>query len=382
MPAPLSIDLFDPHPYRRTAADRIEQFAFRYGRSYDAYLTTEPGRELFWSRDGQGVVAFARRGRYLHVGGGLLADEPNKPQLLAELVDYAAAESWLCRSTTSTAKTCRCSGGMGFRSPSGAKRRSSGWPGKPGAEKPSSGSGGNRTIASGIACRSANAAAQALAGHEWSALMREMSEIAGGSPDDKPQSQEIRFMQGAFDPRCLGRKRIFIARSQAGAGRLEGFLVCNPGADGKLWVFEVYRHRPDAVRGTVAFLMHQAMQVLAREGVEQVSLCMVPGLNCAQPLAGDSPLLRRSMVWGTRYFSFIFDTAGLYHFKSRFRPQFESRYVCVFPKVTLGSALAFVGLLNVLKLDGRKSLRIALDRLRKWALRSTLADHPTVAAAE
>jgi phosphatidylglycerol lysyltransferase len=86
------------------------------------------------------------------------------------------------------------------------------------------------------------------------------------------------------------------------------------------------------------------------------------------------------MVWGTRYFSFIFDAAGLYHFKSRFRPQFESRYVCVFPRVTLGSALAFVGLLNVLKLDVRKSLRIAGDRLRKWTLRSTLADRQAAVA--
>jgi phosphatidylglycerol lysyltransferase len=87
------------------------------------------------------------------------------------------------------------------------------------------------------------------------------------------------------------------------------------------------------------------------------------------------------MVWGTRYFSFLFDAAGLYHFKSRFRPQFESRYVCVFPKVTLGSALAFVGLLDVLKLDLRKSLRIAADRLRKWAMRSTLANRQSASVS-
>ena len=172
----------------------------------------------------------------------------------------------------------------------------------------------------------------------------------------------------------MRRKRIFIARAQAGAGRLEGFLICNPAADGKRWVLEVYRHRPDAVRGTVPFLMHQAMQVLAAEGVDEASLCLIPGLNCAEPLRGDSPLVRRSMVWGTRYFSFIFDAAGLYHFKSRFRPQFENRYVCVFPRVTLGSAWAFVRLVSVLKLDARKSLRIALDRLRKLAQRSKLAD--------
>jgi hypothetical protein len=49
--APLSIGALDPRAYRRTTADRVEQFAFRSGRSYDAYLANEPDRELFWSRD-------------------------------------------------------------------------------------------------------------------------------------------------------------------------------------------------------------------------------------------------------------------------------------------------------------------------------------------
>ncbi len=30
--------------------DGLEAYAFRYGRNYDAYLTTEPGWEPFWSR--------------------------------------------------------------------------------------------------------------------------------------------------------------------------------------------------------------------------------------------------------------------------------------------------------------------------------------------
>ena len=30
----------------------------------------------------------------------------------------------------------------------------------------------------------------------------------------------------------------------------------------------------------------------------------------------------------SQYFSFIFDVAGLYHFKSRFRPRFEDRFIC------------------------------------------------------
>ncbi len=122
---------------------------------------------------------------------------------------------------------------------------------------------------------------ETMAAQEWTRLTREMTEIAGTSPADKPQAEELAFMQGSFDPRRLGRKRIFIARSQAGAGRVEGFLVCNPAADGKLWVFEIYRHRTDAVRGTVAFLMQQAMLTLSREGVR--AGFVVPGAGIELP---------------------------------------------------------------------------------------------------
>ncbi len=371
--APLSIDLLDPLPYRRTRANLVEQFAYRYGRTYDAYLATEPGGELFWSRDGRGVVSFARVGRYLHIGGGLLADDAAKPQLLVELVEYAARRKLSLSFYNIPAEDLWLFRRHRFQVTKWGEEAlvplaGQSWTGKAFEWVRRQTNYCRRQGLTFGECRRTG-----MAAHEWASLMREMAEVAGASPDDKPQADHLRFMQGSFDPRHLGRKRIFVARSQAGAGRLEGFFDLQSGADGKLWVLEVYRHRPDAVRGTVAFLMHQAMQQLAAEGVELASLCLVPGLNLADPLAGDSPLLRRSMVWGTRYFSFIFDAAGLYHFKSRFRPQFESRYVCVFPQVTLGSALAFVGLLSVLKLDARKSLRIALERLKKLTQRSRLA---------
>ena len=53
---------------------------FRHGRSYDAYLVTEPGWEYFWSRGRRGVVAIARQGRYLFSSGGLLAPRRHQPR--------------------------------------------------------------------------------------------------------------------------------------------------------------------------------------------------------------------------------------------------------------------------------------------------------------
>ena len=69
--------------------DTLEQYAFRFGRSYDSYLVTNSGRHQFWANNGAGVVAYVRSGKYLHVGGGLLAAAKHKAQLLAEFADFA-----------------------------------------------------------------------------------------------------------------------------------------------------------------------------------------------------------------------------------------------------------------------------------------------------
>ncbi len=174
------------------------------------------------------------------------------------------------------------------------------------------------------------------------------------------------------DPEHLGRKRIFIARAEHGAGRLEGFLACNPCRQGAMWVMETCRRRPDAVRGTTPFLMHQAMQTFRAEGVRWVSLCLIPGLRCQTPMPGDSRLARWGLVVGTRYCGLVFDTAGAYHFKTRFRPYFESRYLCVYPKVTLGSSWALIRLLGVLRLDLGKVAGLLAQRWQKRTSRASL----------
>jgi phosphatidylglycerol lysyltransferase len=75
----------------------------------------------------------------------------------------------------------------------------------------------------------------------------------------------------------------------------------------------------------------------------------------------------------TRYFSFIHDTHGIYHFKSRFRPRFVNRYLAVRPRLSLGAACSFVRVLGVLDLCAGGLLRQAGARLRTLTSRRTLA---------
>ena len=71
--------------------------------------------------------------------------------------------------------------------------------------------------------------------------------------------------------------------------------------------------------------MHQAMQALKAEGVQRVSLCLIPGLRCQRAASRRQPAGAAGIVLGTQHFGVLFDTAGAYHFKTRFRPRFESR---------------------------------------------------------
>ena len=89
-------------------------------------------------------------------------------------------------------------------------------------------------------------------------------------------------------------------------------------------------------------------------------------------MPGDIALVRWGLAIGTGRFNPAFETAGAYHFKSRFRPHFESRYLCVRPQMTFGTALAFIRLLGVMQLDARRLIGLALDRWKKRASRATL----------
>jgi phosphatidylglycerol lysyltransferase len=350
----------------------LEHLAYRYGQYYDSYLATDHARETFWSRDGRGAVAFVRAGRYLNVGGGLLAAERHREALLAEVVASADRRGDVLSFYNVTDGDLDLFRDYGFQATKLGEEAAID------LDEWSCRGGSFEWLRRQVNyCRRQGLEVTELIHenlpHETQA---ELVDVSNAFLAAKPQAGELRFLDGSFDLDALGRRRIFVARSESSRnrpGRTEGFLVCNPYRNGAGWAFEIYRQRPDAVRGTIPFLMHEAIEVLQAENARRVSLCLVPGLRADAASPGDSALVRRGLVLGGRYFNFIFDTAGLYHYKSRFRPRFENRYLCARPMVTLGSAWSLVRLLGVLDLDAGKLSRILFRRLCNRARRSTLA---------
>jgi phosphatidylglycerol lysyltransferase len=362
--------LLAPASHSLPADDLAGHFAARYGRAYDAYLVTEPGWEHFWSSQRRGMIAVARHGRYVFSGGGLLAPAAHQEELLRQFVEHAAHQGLtptffnICEDQLPLFRK------FGFQATK--------WGEEAVIDLPNcTWSGGtyewvrrqtNYCRRQGLAVTECLPARHS--GSQWKRLMAELVEVSRLFLAAKPHAREMRLLHGAFDPSRLGQKRIFVARRQE-SGRIEGFVACNP-CGGRTWVMETYRQRPDAVRGTTAFIMHQAMRQFQAEGALRASLCLVPGLRCQARLPGDSAMVRWGLAIGTCGFNPAYETAGAHHFKTRFRPQFESRYLCSRPRMTLGTAIAFIRLLGVMDLDLRKLASLAWNRWRKRAMRTTM----------
>ena len=264
-------------------AARAEHYAFRFGRAYDAYLVTEPGWEHFWSAGRQGMVAVARQGRYLFSSGGLLAPAAHQEELLRQLVDHAASRGYTLTFFNICEDQLPLFRKFGFQATKWGEEAvvdlpQCTWSGKSYEWVRRQTNFCRRHGLEFRECRPGD-----YSGARWARLTAELAHVSNMFLAGKPQSREMRFLQGSFDPRRLGQKRVFVAQNRA-SGRIEGFVACNP-CGGRTWVMETCRQRPDAVRGTTAFIMHQAMQQFKAEGVLRVSLCLLPGLRCRQPHA-------------------------------------------------------------------------------------------------
>ncbi len=357
----------------RASDARLKAFVFEHGQVYNSYLATEPGRELFWSENGQGVISYVRRGRHVLCGGGLIAALEHREELLTEFLRFTREFSLRPVFFDIQRDVVKLFREVGFKATKLGEDalidlKDCTFAGKPyeWVRRQS-----NYCRRQGLVVSEVQP--NRLSSDEWTQTLAEVLEVSAVSLGEKPQSQEMRFVVGRIGEHELGLRRLFIARSDNGQGRSEGFVILNPMSGGARWATEIYRHRPDSVRGTVSFVIHRLMEQLKAEGVEQVGLCMIPGRNCEQPIDGDAWFIRRCIGFSKRMLNGVFDAAGLEHFKTRFRPRFEDLYVCTPPRPSLGSFQTFFQVTGIMHVNLRNLLRVAVRRLRHRDTRKQLS---------
>jgi phosphatidylglycerol lysyltransferase len=358
-----------PSPaYReRTIAD----MAFQYGQVYDSCLTAEPTRREFWSADRSGVLSYARIGRHVKVGGGLLAPSESRARLLAEFLERCRAENWTASFFTITPTDVEL-----FRA---AGCEVAKWGEDPIVDLPDWHCRGkefewlrrqeNYCRRQGLVCREWDSATATQA--ERRATFAEIENVSQAWLAAKPQAKPLGFFNGEPTPEGLLRRRIFLVHADEGSShdkppfetsRLEAFVAASAFDSGRQYGIDLYRQRPDAVRGAVPFAMLQALRTLQAEDVASVSLCMVATLGCG--VVGErATLLNRLLNWSGRCLNPLFDLPGMHHYKSRFRPRFEPRYVCMWPRASLMNSLTNFYLAGITNFSARKLIGRAW---RQW----------------
>jgi phosphatidylglycerol lysyltransferase len=355
---------------------RAEHQAFTYGTVYDSYFATESGWKRFWSLDRSGVVSYRRLGRYVKVIGGLLARDEDKPQLLQEFVAFARSHRLLVTFFNVTEEDAALFREHGFQVTKWGEEpyvdlQSCSWSGKQfeWVRRQT-----NYCRRAGISivehCR------EEMDDAAWTSLIQNLRAVSDEHLATKSHAGTIRLLEGQLDENGWGRRRLFVAYSSDSPRRIEGFLIALPSRNGMHWSFEMYRHRLDAVRGVVPHLFHTAMMRMKAEGIEAVSLCLVPAVGCEQPLTGDSWMTRHALTIGLKYLNFLFDFAGIYHFKSRFRPRYEGRYICALPGTTLLTGLALVRMSGMLAFSFKRVGSSLIQKHFKRRQRAHLAAHP------
>ena len=354
--------------------ERLEAQAYRFGRSYDSYLVMDLDRKYFWSSDGRAVLGFVLQRSHAVVIGGLIGPDEAREPLLVEFKDQCRQRGWTACFGLVMEYDLRMFDRHGFQSTKIGEDaiislRHCKWQGKT----------YEWVRRQTNYCRRHGLVCQEVSGPTISTelgrdRLREIKEISKEFLDRTPHGHNMRYFVGRFDSERLYRRRVFAAIADHGTGRVEGFIVCTPYRNGAAWAIEMYRSRVDAVRGTVPFLIRAAMQTFADEEVEEVSLCLMPAAGCNQRRVGDSWLIHTYVRITHRYLNFVFDTPGIYHFKTRFRPRCENIYCSVWPKASLRPFHAILSAWGTLQFNPWQALGRGIRRIRIRRRRATLIE--------
>lgn len=348
--------------------DLLEKLVFAYGATYDSYTVMEQDCACIFLPGGPGALCFHIAFSGYHVIGGLFAPEGTKADLIEAFRAFCAQ-----RRKRAYFYNIGETDLPHFRSRNFQITR---WGGEPVKDLSSTQWRGKRyewirrqenyCRRQGLSLREVEIGE----GNDWPALRRQLETISESHIRRSAHGRELKVFEGSLDFEQFGRRRLFIAESPDGP---KGLLVCNPCFGGERWAFEIYRQCDSAPRGTIPFMFLQAMRSLQDEGVREVSLSLVPGLDCHQQVAPYSLYFSWVLRFWRHGLNWLFDFRGLYHFKSRFRPDFEARYIAADGHFGIFASLEFSWLWGVFTANPAALARRVASFAGKAGKRRTMA---------
>ena len=332
---------------------RIEEGAYSFGNAPESYDISSSYGSVLRTPCGEGYLNVYADQSFWHIPGGIIADERKKPSTVFWLKQLAAKQRRTIAVYSVNAEEVPLYREAGYAINKFGEEPvldlgSLNWQGR---------SFEWVRRQSNYCRRQGLSVMEITCPQEQRGLAGELNEVFFDDLRDRVYSQPLKLLEGEFDPQAFGRRRLFVARHQT-TQRAEGFLVISPMENGTTWAFETYRKRRDAVRGTIPFLFREVTDRLQAQGIRRVSLCLVPGKGVHQDtsLTADSRVRWLLRLWYGRL-NLIFNASGQDYFKSRFRPRYVDRYICVYPRNSWTSILSFLKISGALRVDANNVVR-------------------------
>lgn len=315
----------------------LEELAYQHACVPESYDIAISDGQMLRSTCGRGVMSVIADGDFWHIAGGILAPAPLKLEMI----------SWLRDISLSHGKTIAV---YNVSQTDALRFLEEGFVVNKFGEEPIldlrdlNWSGGKFEWVrrqTNFCTRAGLEIEEVVNVNQLTSIAETLVEIMAEDLSDRTLDKPLRLLEGEFDPHSLLRRRLFLARNAT--GEIEAFLACSPLDSGRGWAFETYRQRKTATRGVIPFLFRAVIDELKKSGVEHVSLCLVPGRNVKDAMiqSGDWRIEKTLHLW-YHHLDFLFNAKGQDHFKSRFRPNYVDRYLCVAPRNSLRSLWSFL----------------------------------------
>jgi len=181
-------------------------------------------------------------------------------------------------------------------------------------------------------------------------------------------NHELGFVLGSLGLERPSAKRYFIARSNNGAGRIEGFVVCEPIYRRSGYYLDVTRRRSDAIRGTMELLSTEILHLLGEEGFEMASMGLAPLALLDDPDLLDHPVLAWFMRFVFDKVNIGYDFKFLYRYKAKYHPHtWEPRYFCFNQRrLSLSMLYAVIQVRNAITLEMLLGRRGFQEKIKTW----------------
>lgn len=297
----------------KTRSDaKARTLVMRYGWNSVAYQILNPEMEHWFSEDGEAVIGFVRRNGVRIVAGAPICEEGQLASIIAKFEKIAQTQGERVCYFGATDRLRKALGENSFHSalPIGAQPvwKLSNW--EEVIRKNSSlRSQINRAKNKGVNVDEWDAARAA----ESASLQRCLTEWLTTHP-----FPTLHFLTEPVTLNRLEDRRLFVAiRDETPIG----FLISTPIPRRNGWLIEQIVRGKDAPNGTTELLVQGAMQTLAAEGYETVTLGLAPlSRRAALQVTPTQLWLRLLFRWmrahGKRFYNF----EGLDTFKAKFKP--------------------------------------------------------------